>query len=223
MSFDLFLSLDAEILAFEEAPAEHGAHVAPRGRKSADVVEAHQPPQGKRVLDKLVFERRILGVLDRKGELELTELEIQLVERPVTHVGIDDLRRRELDLHPVVEFRSDGARQVQADALDEKGRRALRPLVTRLHVSRNLGQAGQYPVPCRGFGLQSLDLGRKFRNGGLDGRLLSPGPEEKQEKQSRKNLSHKQRFEFGTKFGISSLPVNTRKYLKRAGSLRPLP
>ena len=170
MSLLLFLSLtfavedadvviqDAVSVAAEKSAEKLRSHVAPRGRKSAEIVEAHQLAQRQRVLDKLVPERHVFGILDRKGQFVFAQLEIQLVERPVTQICVHDLRRREFDLNAVVEFGSDVARQAQAHALDKEGGRVIAPFVAGLEVSRNRRQGGQHLVPCGRFGLERRDL-----------------------------------------------------------------
>lgn len=131
----------------EKSAEKLRSHVAPRGRKSAEIVEAHQLAQRQRVLDKLVPERHVFGILDRKGQFVFAQLEIQLVERPVTQICVHDLRRREFDLNAVVEFGSDVARQAQAHALDKEGGRVIAPFVAGLEVSRNRRQGGQHLGP----------------------------------------------------------------------------
>lgn len=181
--------------AIEEPAVEHGAHVAARGRESAHVVEAHQPAQRQRVFDELVLEGHVVGILDRKGQFVLSQLEIQLFERPVADVGVDDFRAAELDLHPVVEFFGDVARKVQAHALDEEGRGGFRPLVAGLHVARDPGQAGCNLIPGRSPGFERFELGRKFGDGGFarcgrGSRFPGECPEREQRQQQYNNRFH---------------------------------
>lgn len=99
-----------------------------------------------------------------KGQFVFSQLDIQRLERPVAKVGIDDLRRAELDLDPVVETLGKRSRQIQADPLDEERRRTLRPGITRLHVARNLRKRRKNLLPRRRSGFQRVQLRAEIRN-----------------------------------------------------------
>jgi len=130
--------------------------------KAFSLVESHQPAQSERVVDELERGDAVLGIFERKGNLELPGPEPELRERPVLQISVDQTRLGELELNLVVELGNDVAREAEPRPLDEELRRSVGILVTRLQEPRNLGQMRANLIPCRrgfdGIGLRGRQL-----------------------------------------------------------------
>ena len=102
--------------------------------------------------------RGVVRVLDREGNLELTRLDLQLVEGLVVEVGIEELEARKLGLELIVQLRGEITGQRKAYTTQTERRLVAVVGVATHHITRNLGQGLRNLIPGRTLLLERIDL-----------------------------------------------------------------
>ena len=104
--------------ALEQVAENRQTDVAAIRLDTCQVAETRHIAYAHCILDGFEFEGRV-GILQREGELSLTELHAKALNGGITHVCVDDFGRRcELQLQAIVQLGSDVTLDIQTRSTD---------------------------------------------------------------------------------------------------------